>query len=125
MCSGGALADGFPDRYSEFEDFEQKFEECISQSALKTKFEQHSQSGKRIVSEIWQIMGNTYDQAQQLKEEKAVAKKEICDKLNFTEQQLLLLTQEMKVKIQQVVEDVEQMVSCFRGTSVFCTEGTQ
>ena len=119
------MADGFPDRYSEFEDFEQKFEECISQSALKTKFEQHSQSGKRIVSEIWQIMGNTYDQAQQLKEEKAVAKKEICDKLNFTEQQLLLLTQEMKDKIRQMVKDVEQMVSCFRGTSVTRTEGTE
>ena len=119
------MADGFPERYSEFEDFERKFKECISQSAVETKFEQHSQSGKRIVSEIRQILGNTYDQAQQLKEEKAVAKKEIYDKLYFTEQQLLLLTQEMKEKIQQMVEDVEQRVSCFRGNSVTCTEGTQ
>ena len=119
------MADGFPDRYSEFQDFERKFEECVSQSAVRTKFEQHSQRGKLIVSEIQQIMENAYDQSQQLKEQKAGAKKEIYDKLKFTEQQLLLLTQEMKDKIRQMVKDVEQMVSCFRGTSVTRTEGTE
>ncbi|XP_023718994.1 transmembrane GTPase Marf isoform X2 [Cryptotermes secundus] len=107
----GALADGFPNRYFEFQDFERKFEECISKSAVRTKFDQHSQRGKLIVTEIWTIMDGTYDQAQQLRTEKAVAKKEIHDKLNFTEQQLLLLTQEMKDKIRQMVEDVEQRVS--------------
>ena len=119
------MADGFPDRYSEFQDFERKFEECISKSAVITKFGQHSQRGKLIVSEIRQIMDSTYDQTQQLKTQKDVAKKEIYDKLNFTEQQLLLLTQEMKDKIRQMVEDVEQRVSCFRGTNVTCIEGRQ
>ena len=108
------MADGFQDRYSKFQDFEQKFEECISKSAVRTKFEQHSKIGKRIVSEIQQIMGSTYDQAQQLKKQKAEAKQEIYDNLNFIEQELLLLTQQMKDKIRQMVEDVEQRVSCFR-----------
>jgi len=108
------LAEGFPNRYFEFQAFEQKFEECISKSAVKTKFEQHSQRGKLIVSEIRQIMDSTYEQAQQLKTQKAVAKKEIEVKLNITKQQLLLLAQEMKVKIQWMVEDVKQSVSCFR-----------
>jgi len=125
FVSGGALANGFPDRYSEFQDFEQKFEECISKFAVRTKFEQPSQSGKLIVSEIRQIMDNMYDPAQQLKTQKAVAKKEIYDKLEGTKQQLLLLTQAMNSKIQQMVEDVEQRVSYFRGTSVTSTEGTQ
>jgi len=119
------LADGFRDRYSEFQDFERKFEECISKSAVKTKFEQHSQSGKDIVSEIRQIIDSAYVQAQQLRTQKAVAKQELYDKLECTEQKLLLLTQEMEDKIQQMVEDVEKKVSCFRGTSVTCTEGTQ
>ena len=119
------MADGFPDRYSEFQDFEWKFEECISQSAVRTKFERHSKSGKLIVSEIQQIIVSMYDQAQQLKAQKAVAKQQISDKLNFIKEQLLLLTQEMKDKTQQMVEDVEQMVSFFRGTSVTSTEGTQ
>ena len=63
------------------------------------------------MTEIRSIMDFTYDQAQKLKSEKAVAKKEVHDKLNFTEQQLILLTQEMKDKIHQMVEDVEQRVS--------------
>ena len=108
------MAEGFPNRYFEFQDFERKFEECISKSAVQTKFEQHSQRGKFIVSEIQQIMDSTYEQAQQLKTQKSVAKKEIHDKLNFTEQQLLLLRQEMEDKIRRMVEDVKQMVSCFR-----------
>lgn len=44
----GALAEGFQSRYFEFQDFERKFEECISKSAVKTKFEQHSSRGKTI-----------------------------------------------------------------------------
>lgn len=43
-----SLAEGFQTRYFEFQDFERKFEECISKSAVKTKFEQHSQRGKYI-----------------------------------------------------------------------------
>jgi mitofusin len=56
-------------------------------------------------------MDESYDRAQQLKTEKALAKREIQGKLNFTEQQLLLLTEEMKEKICHMVEDVEQRVS--------------
>ena len=46
--NNGALADGFSTRYFEFQDFERKFEECISKSAVRTKFEQHSSRGKNI-----------------------------------------------------------------------------
>lgn len=44
----GALADGFQTRYFEFQDFERKFEQCISKTAVKTKFEKHSSGGKGI-----------------------------------------------------------------------------
>lgn len=107
----GAVAEGFPKRYFEFQDFEKKFEECISKSAVKTKFEQHSQRGKFIAAEIRNVMDEIYETALKLKGEKASAKKDIHDKLNFTEQQLLLITQEMKNKIHVMVEDVEQKVS--------------
>lgn len=49
-ANNGALADGFSNRYFEFQDFERKFEECISKSAVKTKFEQHSSRGKTIAT---------------------------------------------------------------------------
>jgi len=108
--TAGALAEGFPKRYFEFQDFEKKFEECISQSAVKTKFEQHSQQGQLVVSEIKRVMDAIYEKSLKTRAEKMSAKKEVQDRLNFTEQQLLLLTQEMKDKIHQMVEDVEQKV---------------
>lgn len=47
--NSGALAEGFSARYMEFEEFEHRFEECISKSAIKTKFLNHSLQGKQIV----------------------------------------------------------------------------
>ncbi|XP_058806833.1 transmembrane GTPase Marf isoform X2 [Phymastichus coffea] len=107
----GALADGFQNRYFEFQDFERKFEECISKSAVKTKFEQHSQRGKHIATEIRRTLDEVLDRTQKMKTEQITVKKEVNDKLNFTEQQLMILTQEMKDKIHRMVEDVEQRVS--------------
>lgn len=48
----GMIADGFHGRYFEFQDFERKFEECISKSAVRTKFDQHTKRGKAIVGYI-------------------------------------------------------------------------
>jgi len=107
----GAIAEGFASRFFEFQDFEKKFEECISKSAIKTKFEQHSQRGKSIANGIREVMEAIYDRGLTMQKEKALCKKDVNDKLNYTEQQLLLITQEMKEKIHHMVEDVEQRVS--------------
>ncbi|XP_057325570.1 transmembrane GTPase Marf isoform X2 [Microplitis mediator] len=107
----GALADGFQNRYFEFQDFERKFEECISKSAVKTKFEQHSQRGKHIATEIRQTLDEVLNRAQKMRIEQLTIQKEVNDKLNYTEDQLGLVTKEMKDKIHRVVEDVEQRVS--------------
>ncbi|XP_076648384.1 mitochondrial assembly regulatory factor isoform X1 [Halictus rubicundus] len=107
----GALAEGFQNRYFEFQDFERKFEECISKSAVKTKFEQHSQRGKHIATEIRQALDEILKQAQRTKTEQLNIQKEVHDKLNYTEKQLMALTHEMKIKIHHMVEDVEQRVS--------------
>lgn len=58
-------------------------------------------------------MGGVYEKALALQKEKSAIKKDVNDKLNYTEQQLLLITQEMKEKIHHMVEDVEQRVSGF------------
>ncbi|KAF5292627.1 hypothetical protein FQA39_LY13960 [Lamprigera yunnana] len=105
------LADGFQNRYFEFQDFERKFEECISKSAVKTKFEQHTERGRFIANELKELLDQIYVDAQKEKEEKLVSRRELHDKMNFIEQQLMLITQEMKQKIHHMVEDVEQRVS--------------
>lgn len=56
-------------------------------------------------------MSDIYEEAQKLKEAKCKARKEMRDKLYYTEQQLDRLTHEMKEKIHEMVDDVEQRVS--------------
>ncbi|CAG9819032.1 unnamed protein product [Phaedon cochleariae] len=105
------VTDGFQTRLFEFQDFEKKFEECISISAVKTKFEQHSQRGKFIANQLRDILEGIYNDSLRLKEEKLKQRKELTDKINYTEQQLMIITQEMKKKIHNMVEDVEHRVS--------------
>lgn len=62
-------------------------------------------------SEIRQTLDEILERTQKMRNEQLNIKKEVNDKLNFTEQQLMLLTQEMKDKIHRMVEDVEQKVS--------------
>ncbi|KAG7222891.1 hypothetical protein INR49_027209 [Caranx melampygus] len=52
----GALAEGFHDRLREFQRFERTFEEFISQSAVKTKFEQHTVRAWQITEAIKTVM---------------------------------------------------------------------
>uniref|UniRef100_A0A7N6F7R2 Dynamin-type G domain-containing protein n=1 Tax=Anabas testudineus TaxID=64144 RepID=A0A7N6F7R2_ANATE len=54
--TGGALAEGFHDRLREFQMFERTFEEFISQSAVKTKFEQHTVRAWQITEAIKAVM---------------------------------------------------------------------
>uniref|UniRef100_A0A8C6UHX4 Mitofusin 2 n=1 Tax=Neogobius melanostomus TaxID=47308 RepID=A0A8C6UHX4_9GOBI len=82
--TGGALAEGFQARMFEFQNFERRFEECISQSAVKTKFEQHHG---------------------------VCARQDRQDRLEFLDKQLDLLTLDCKVKIKKITEEVERQVS--------------
>lgn len=52
----GPMLEGYQSRLFEFTNFERKFEECISRSAVKTKFAQHSRKGKLMVSELMELM---------------------------------------------------------------------
>ncbi|XP_025413801.1 transmembrane GTPase Marf isoform X4 [Sipha flava] len=109
--NSGALAEGFITRYKEFEEFEHKFEECISKSAIKTKFLNHSQQGKHLIDEICKIMETIFKRSLEQTKIKGAQKKEYQEKLNFTNQQLENLTNMLKIKIRNVTDDVEDKVS--------------
>lgn len=121
--SAGALAEGFQTRYFEFQDFEKKFQECISQSAVRTKFDQHSQKGRLITTDIRTVLENVHDRASTLRNEKLQEKERLHEIVNRTEQQLMVITKETKEKIRCIVEDVEQRVrrfdDIFTLTSIF------
>lgn len=110
-ASDGALADGFQRRYFDFQDFERKFEECISKSAVRTKFQKHSSRGKSISTEMRSMLNDIYERANTLRNQKLEQKKKLTDRIASTETQLMQVTREMKMKIHNMVEEVEQKVS--------------
>ncbi|XP_068203348.1 transmembrane GTPase Marf-like isoform X2 [Palaemon carinicauda] len=103
--------EGFTSRYFEFQDFEKKFEECISKTAVITKFEQHTQRGKSISGEIQVIVGKVMERSWQEREEKMKERQALWATLDHTEKELHALTTQMKEKICSIVEDVERRVS--------------
>ncbi|XP_003742155.1 transmembrane GTPase Marf [Galendromus occidentalis] len=108
--SGGQI-EGYQSRYFEFEDFERKFEKCLSETAVKTKFQQHCERGVKIVSEVMQIMDKAFQNATSLRESKIADRNEYLDRLEFTKMQMHELTDEVKHRIEQLVEQVECQVT--------------
>ncbi|XP_069803496.1 mitofusin-2 [Dendropsophus ebraccatus] len=108
---GGALAEGFQVRMFEFQNFERRFEECISQSAVKTKFEQHTMRAKHIAEVLRQIMESVHVAAQEQRVYCLEKREEFRDRLEFIEKQLELLTEDYRMKIKQITDEVERQVS--------------
>lgn len=98
-------------RYLEYQQFEKKLEHCLSSTAVKTKFAAHTARGRDIVTCEGQIMGQVQEDAARLRNVEGNNRKELLDRLDFTERQLELMTAEMKDKICAIVEDVEYKVA--------------
>ncbi|XP_052856606.1 transmembrane GTPase Marf isoform X2 [Drosophila gunungcola] len=107
----GAIAEGFQIRYFEFQDFERKFEECISQSAVKTKFQQHSSRGKSVSGDMKSMLDNIYERITIFRNLKQDQKNLLTERIQGTETQMMQVTREMKMKIHNMVEEVEEKVS--------------
>ncbi|XP_017001455.1 transmembrane GTPase Marf isoform X2 [Drosophila takahashii] len=107
----GAIAEGFQMRYFEFQDFERKFEECISQSAVKTKFQQHSSRGKSVSGDMKSMLDNIYERITIFRNLKQDQKNMLTERIQGTETQMMQVTREMKMKIHNMVEEVEEKVS--------------
>uniref|UniRef100_A0A8C1RQF5 Mitofusin 1b n=1 Tax=Cyprinus carpio TaxID=7962 RepID=A0A8C1RQF5_CYPCA len=109
--TGGALAEGFQERLKEFQSFERSFEECISHSAVKTKFEQHTIRAKQITETVKDVM----DQINIAAADKRVVSLEerefLIDRLDFVRSQLNLLIQDIKKNIEAVTEEVKHKVT--------------
>uniref|UniRef100_A0A8C7GQR2 Mitofusin 1b n=1 Tax=Oncorhynchus kisutch TaxID=8019 RepID=A0A8C7GQR2_ONCKI len=104
--SGGALAEGFHERLKEFQSFERTFEECISQSAVKTKFEQHTIRAKQITETVKAIMDAINIEAAE-KRWVSPDREYQMDRLEFVKNQLSLLIEDIKMKIKAITEEVE------------------
>jgi mitofusin len=104
------LLPGFQARLFEFANFEKEFEVCISQSAVKTKFEQHTERAHHINSELRTVMEEAYTKSLTLQDEQLQLRLEKSERLTQLDKQLSSLTGEIKTKIRVMVEDVERKV---------------
>ncbi|CAG0878986.1 unnamed protein product [Darwinula stevensoni] len=109
--TGAIELEGFANRYFEFQDFEKAFAECLSTSAVKTKFEQHVVRGKSIITDIASEMGKIQERAHHEKSKLMMQRQELVSKLDYVSHQLKLITSDEKDQICHTVEDVERKVS--------------
>ena len=93
------------------QNFERKFGACLSSSAVRTKFAQHTTRGRAVVGAVAEIMAEVNGESVALQKELGTQKRELWDKCDFTEKELEMRTLEMKEKIHLITEDVEYKVS--------------
>ncbi|XP_010869616.1 mitofusin-1b isoform X1 [Esox lucius] len=116
--AGGALAEGFQERLKEFQNFERIFEECISQSAVKTKFEQHTIRAKQITATVKAIMDAINIEAAEKRVASLEDREYQIDRLEFVKNQLNLLMDDIKKKIKAITSEVESKVSSAMGEEI-------
>uniref|UniRef100_A0AAX7SG64 Dynamin-type G domain-containing protein n=1 Tax=Astatotilapia calliptera TaxID=8154 RepID=A0AAX7SG64_ASTCA len=121
--TGGALAEGFQERLKEFQCFERRFEECISQSAVKTKFEQHTIRAKQITEQVKSIMDAIHIEAAEKRVAALEDREYQMDRLEFVKNQLNLLVDEIKKKIKAISEDVESKLQMCPNVNVLILKG--
>jgi mitofusin len=102
---------GYKERLVEFNKFEHEFEKCISKSAVQTKFEQHTNRGKEIITLLCETIANIINKSQTIKQECNEKLIEMEEKNTFLEHELRLMTDTAKQRIQHVSDDVYKRVA--------------
>ncbi|XP_070830305.1 mitofusin-1 isoform X3 [Chaetodon trifascialis] len=109
--TGGALAEGFHDRLREFQTFERTFEEFISQSAVKAKFEQHTVRAWQITEAIKAVMDAINIASADRKILCLEEREDQRDRLDFVRGQINRLTDNVKERIRTLSDDVAAKVA--------------
>ncbi|XP_029971619.1 mitofusin-1 [Salarias fasciatus] len=109
--TGGALAEGFQERLREFQRFERTFEEFISQSAVKTKFEQHTVRAWQITEAIKAVMDAINISSADRKICCLEEREEQRDRLDFVRGQINRLSDSVKERIKTLTDDVAAKVA--------------
>jgi mitofusin len=106
-----SLREGHQQRYFEFEDFERRFEQCLSRSALHTKFAHHSKCGREMAADLAGALESINRISVDERAVKQRLKDDLEQQLQFILQQIGMFTKEVKHLISGIVEQVENKVS--------------
>jgi mitofusin len=119
---GKGLADGYKARLMEFERFEDKFKECLSSSAIRTKFEQHHSRGMEIVSELAQLLENEEKEAVERNAAVNAKLQSTCSRLqelnekghltyNLAREKAIEMASEVEQRVQSSMKDLMQHIT--------------
>ncbi|CAJ1073161.1 LOW QUALITY PROTEIN: mitofusin-1-like [Xyrichtys novacula] len=109
--TGGALAEGFHERLREFQMFERTFEEFISQSAVKTKFEQHTVRAWQITEAIKAVMDAINIASADKKIFCLEEREDHRDRLEFVRGQINRLTDSVRERIKTLTDEAAAKVA--------------
>ncbi|XP_075590500.1 transmembrane GTPase Marf-like isoform X2 [Dermatophagoides farinae] len=104
-------AHGFESRFREFIDFEKKFEQCLSKSAVQTKFGQHTLEVIKMTDDFNQFLMEISTKTIDVRNEKRNQIKIMKERVQKIKQQFQIFTNEVKLQICNLVKQVEQKVS--------------
>ena len=102
---------GYKERLVEFGKFEHEFEKCISKSAVQTKFQNHTNQGKKIITLLCETATNVTNKCQTSKQESVHQLNAMNEKHDFIERELRAMTESAKEKIRHISEDVYKRVA--------------
>lgn len=94
--------EGYDDRSEEFKNFERRFEESLSKSAVKTKFKKHTDKGKQTIDDLSTILNTTQDLVRQ------VSKKRLED-LHRNEEQFESIKNRFYVNESNLRQEIHQL----------------
>jgi len=103
--------EGYKARQLEFEDFERKFEECISRSAIRTKFDQHVSNGEEIVKGLSSTLARLHENATHIRNVSHDESDTHKMRRNFNREQMEKITKRVHDQINQIKENVSLQVS--------------
>ncbi|XP_076800179.1 mitofusin-2-like [Clavelina lepadiformis] len=104
------MAEGHQARLMEFAKFEHEFEECISQSATRTKFEYPSQRASRIIDALYSRAQWLHERSTQLIQEGNNQKMYLEGRLEDIDFKMKFITQQCKESIANLATEAERQV---------------
>ncbi|XP_030846906.1 mitofusin-1-like [Strongylocentrotus purpuratus] len=105
------IVEGYQARLLEFENYERKLEECISQTAVRTTFELRAKQGRQIVDYTREILSQVLEAATKKRAACIEKRKDQNDRLDYLKDQMKILSLESKERIKDVSEQSESKVS--------------
>lgn len=111
MGQASDLAQGWEERHKEFEDFEHKFENCLSASAINTKFHSHGLRGRDIANSLNESLKKMEELSFNYRKKCEEERKRKEQQLDFVLKESEAIKHYFKKKIESVGSNVEELVS--------------